>query len=140
MNNRRYSKKYTEKKCVCFNDIWSMAIKTGLKIKNRSQKFDINRPKPRHGPQKPKYKMYLSIMMFICIKQHLSYIRNSIHEKVKQHWGWVKKGVAYKKSLWIKCSFNPDIKKKKVMYWFHRIIRDERNLKKIKYFQRRFSA
>ena len=30
-------------------------------------------------------------MMVILIKQHLSNIWNSIHEKGKQHWGWVKK-------------------------------------------------
>ena len=28
-------------------------------------------------------------MMVICIKQHLTNIWSSIHEKVKQHWGWV---------------------------------------------------
>ena len=36
------------------------------------------------------YEMCLGIKMVICIKQHLSNIGNSIHEKVKQHWGWVK--------------------------------------------------
>ena len=34
--------------------------------------------------------------MVIHIKQHLSVIWSSIHEKVKQHWGWVEKSVAYK--------------------------------------------
>ena len=29
----------------------------------------------------------------MCTKQHLSSIWNSIHEKVKQHWGWVGKKV-----------------------------------------------
>ena len=38
-----------------------------------------------------KYKMCLSIMMVICIKQHLRNIWSSNDEKVKQHWGWVKK-------------------------------------------------
>ena len=38
-------------------------------------------------------------MMLICIKQHLSNIWTSIHEKVKQHWGWVEKSVAYKKTV-----------------------------------------
>ena len=37
--------------------------------------------------------------MFICIKQHLSNIWSQIHEKIKQHWGWVEKSVAYKKSV-----------------------------------------
>ena len=41
------------------------------------------------------------MMMLICINQHLSNFGASIHEKVKQHWGWVeKKSVAYKKSVW----------------------------------------
>ena len=34
----------------------------------------------------------------ICIKQHLINIWSSIHEKVKQHWGWVEKSVACKKA------------------------------------------
>ena len=38
-----------------------------------------------------KYKMCLSIMMVICIKQHLSNIWSSIYENLKQHWGWVEK-------------------------------------------------
>ena len=29
--------------------------------------------------------------MVICIKQHLSNIWSYIHEKLKQHWGWVRK-------------------------------------------------
>ena len=37
-------------------------------------------------------------MMAICIKQHLSNIWSSTHEKAKQYQGWVEKNVAYKKS------------------------------------------
>ena len=36
-------------------------------------------------------------MILISTKQHLSNILSSIHEKVRQHWGWVKK-----KALFIK--------------------------------------
>ena len=36
--------------------------------------------------------------MITCIKQHLSNIWTSIHAKIKQHWGWVEKSVASKKS------------------------------------------
>ena len=43
-------------------------------MKSRSQIYDINRLRPRHGHKYTEYKMYLSIMMFICIKQHLSNI------------------------------------------------------------------
>ena len=48
-------------------------------------RYDINRPRPRHGQKYTKYKMV------ICIKQHLSNNWSSIHEKIKQHWGWVEK-------------------------------------------------
>ena len=47
------------------------------------------------------YKKLLSMMMVTCIKQHLSDIWSSIHEKVKQHWGWVEKSVAYEKNAYI---------------------------------------
>ena len=56
-----------------------------LKMKNRSNRYDINRPRPRHGHKYTKYKMCLYIMIVICIKQHLSNIGSSIHEKIKQH-------------------------------------------------------
>ena len=49
-------------------------------MKNRSQRYDINRPSPRHGHKYTKYKMCLSLMMVIYIKQHLSNILSSIHE------------------------------------------------------------
>ena len=56
-------------------------------MKNSSQRYHINRPRPRHGHRYIKYKMSLRIMIVICIKQHLSNIWSSVHEKVKQHWG-----------------------------------------------------
>ena len=62
-----------------------------LKIKNRSQRYDINRPRSRHGHKYAKYKICLSITMVICIKLYLSNIWSSIHEKVKEHWGWVQR-------------------------------------------------
>ena len=33
------------------------------------------------------------MMVVICTKQHQSNIWSSVHEKVKQHWGWVEKKV-----------------------------------------------
>ena len=51
---------------------------------NRLHRYNINIPWPRHGH---KYGMSLSIIMVICIKQRLSNILYSIHEKVKQRWG-----------------------------------------------------
>ena len=40
-------------------------------------------------------------MMLTCIKQHLSNIWSSIHEKVKQHWGWVEKKCCLIKSVYL---------------------------------------
>ena len=70
-----------------------------MKMKNRSYRHDINRPRSRHGHKYNKYKKRLSMMMLLCVKQHLSNIWSSIHEKVKQHRDWVEKSVAYKKSV-----------------------------------------
>ena len=36
--------------------------------------YNINRPRPRHGHKYTKCKIYLCIMMVVCIKQHLSNI------------------------------------------------------------------
>ena len=36
-----------------------------------------------------------------CNKQHLRSIWSLFGEKVRQHWGWVKKSVAYKKRMYI---------------------------------------
>ena len=51
-----------------------MTIKMRLKMKDRSHKYDINRPRPSHGHKYTIYKMCLSIIMAIYIKQHLSNI------------------------------------------------------------------
>ena len=101
-----------------------------LKMKNRSSRYDINRPRRWHGHKYTKYKICLDIMMVISIRQHLCYIWSLIHEKVKQHWprryrtswmpserlmfvqftsciyggGWFKKSVGYKKSVYIQLS------------------------------------
>ena len=71
-----------------------------LKMKSRSQKYDMNRPRSRHRHNYTKYEMCLSTTMAICIKQHLSNTWSSIHEKGKQYYGWAekKKSVAYKKA------------------------------------------
>ena len=69
------------------------------KKKSRSHKYDINIPRPRHGYEYTKYKMCLNMIMVLSIKQCLSKIWSSIHEKVKQHWSWDEKCVAYKKCV-----------------------------------------
>ena len=45
-----------------------------MKKKNRSHRYDINRPTPRHGLKYIKSKTCQGMMVLICIKQHLSNI------------------------------------------------------------------
>ena len=45
-----------------------------MRMKSRSHRCDIKRPRPRHGYKYSKYKKCLTLMMLICIKQHLSNI------------------------------------------------------------------
>ena len=41
-NNMNITKKYRKNKCVCFNEvIWLMTTKMRLKMKGRSQRYDI---------------------------------------------------------------------------------------------------
>ena len=41
-----------------------------MKMKNRSHRYDINRPRSRHEHKYGKYEG-LNMMMLLCIKQHL---------------------------------------------------------------------
>ena len=90
-----------ENKYVSVNEIiWLIVTKMRLKKKNRSHKYDICRTNSRYGYKYAKNKMCLSIMTVIYIKQYLSNIWSSIHEKIKQHWGWAgKKAFLYKKAF-----------------------------------------
>ena len=75
-----------------------------MKMKSESHRYDINRPMSRHGRKYSKHNKCLARMMLICIKQNLS----SVYEKIKQHWGWVEKSVAYKRSVYfffVTCKF-----------------------------------
>ena len=76
-------------------------MKIRLKIKNRLQRYYINWPKPYHVHKYTKYRMCLTAIMIICIKQYLSQIWSLFREIVKQHWGWVEKSVAYIKKVYI---------------------------------------
>ena len=58
----------------------ALVLMARLKMKNRSQIYDINRTRLRHGHKYTKYTTYLSLIMVMCIKQHLSNIWNSVHE------------------------------------------------------------
>ena len=79
-NNRRYSKNCTDSKYVCLNEvIWLVTMKMRLKMKNRLHRYDINGPRPGLRDKYTKYKISLTTMMVICVKQHLSNIWISIH-------------------------------------------------------------
>ena len=77
-----------------------MKKKMKMKKKTTTRRHGISKPKSRHGHKYSKYKKCLNMMMLICIKQRLSSIWSSIHKKVKQHWSWVEKRVADKKSVY----------------------------------------
>ena len=64
-------------------------MKMKMKKKNRPHRYDINRPRSRHVHKYSKYETCLSMIMIVCIKQHLSNIWSLTYEKVKQHWGRV---------------------------------------------------
>ena len=45
-----------------------------MKLKNRSHRYDINRPRSGHEHKYSKYKKGLIMLKLICTKQHLSNI------------------------------------------------------------------
>ena len=55
-----------------------------MEMKDRLHIYDINTLRSRHGHTYNKYKKLVSMVMRTCIKQHLSNIWSSIHEKVNQ--------------------------------------------------------
>ena len=67
------------------------------KMKNRSHRYDMNRPWPKHGHKYTKYKDCPNIMMPTCIKQQLRNMWSSILEKLSSTEAEMKKSVAYKK-------------------------------------------
>ena len=73
-------------------------MKLKMKTKTRLHGYDKNRPKSRHGDKYSKYRRCLSIVMLICIKQHLSNIWSSIIKKLSNTEDELKKNVAYKKT------------------------------------------
>ena len=71
-----------------------------MKMKNRSHRQNIDRPTSRHGHKYRKYKKCLSMTTLIYIKQHLSNIWSSIHEReLSNAEPEVKESFAYKKRV-----------------------------------------
>ena len=59
-----------------------MTMKMRLEMKNRSHRWGINRPRSRHGHKHNIYKLCLSMIMVIYIKQYLKNIQSSVLEKL----------------------------------------------------------
>ena len=56
-------------KFVCIHKIIRLIImKMKMKLKNRSHRYDINRPRSRHGRRYSKYIKCITMMMLIFIK------------------------------------------------------------------------
>ena len=49
-------------------------MKMKMRKKNISHRYDINRPRSRHGHKYSKYNTCLSMIMMTCMKQKLSNI------------------------------------------------------------------
>ena len=74
-NDWTYPKNKQKNKCVCIHEVIRLIIlKMKMKKKNRSHRYDIKKPRSRHGHKYSKYKTCLGMIMIICIKQHLSNI------------------------------------------------------------------
>ena len=63
-----------KKKRACLYSYDLIIMKLKMTMKNRLHRYDLNRPRSRHGHKYNKYKKCLSMMMLLCIKQLLSSI------------------------------------------------------------------
>ena len=70
-----------KKKCLC---LWYYTI-------NHNENEDKNISHDNRYDTNTISVLAVSMMVLICIKQHLSNIWSSIDEKVQQHWRWVEK-------------------------------------------------
>ena len=52
-------------------------MKIKMKMKNRSHRYDINRPTPRYAQKYRKYKKCLSMMMLRCLAQFIKKLSNT---------------------------------------------------------------
>ena len=59
-------------------------MKMNMKMKNRSHRYNINRPVSRHGHKYIKYKKRLSMMMLTCVRQRLSNILSNTEAELKK--------------------------------------------------------
>ena len=65
-NNRTYSENISKRTSASIF-IRLIIIKMKMKMKNRSDRYEINRPRSRHGHKYSKYKKCLSMMTLIYV-------------------------------------------------------------------------
>ena len=96
-SNGTYSKIKQKNKCDCIHGIIRLILmKMKTEMKNWWRRYDISRPKPRYS----KYKKCLNMMLLVCIKQHLSNLKqNSWKREVTLRVGW-KNALLIKKSVY----------------------------------------
>ena len=68
-------------------------------MKNRSLRYDINRPSLRHGHEYTKHKMCLGIIMIIYIKQHLGNFKAQFIKKLTNNDAELEKKACIRKCL-----------------------------------------
>ena len=102
-NNWTYSEKYTREQMCLYS--WDRTINHNENEdeneKNKSHRYDINRPRSSHGHKYSKYKKRLTMIMFICIKQHISN-EAEFMEKLTNTEAELKKTLLIKKNVYFK--------------------------------------
>ena len=89
-------------KCVCIHEIKGLiTTKMKMNVKNRSHRYDINRPRSRHRHKYSKYKKLHSIL---CVKQHLSNLKLSSWESKATVGLNLKKALLLKKAYVLRTS------------------------------------
>ena len=79
-----------------------MTMKMRLKMKNRSQIYDINRPRPRHGHKYTKYKMCISIISNTLATFEAQFMKKLSNTEAELK----KKALLIKISVYVKKCFN----------------------------------
>ena len=82
-----------------------------MKVKH---KCDINIKGSRHGHKFSKYKICLSLMMTLCVKQQLNKVWSTIMKTLRKAEAELKTRVAYKKACRFKKKWNISLKDPKM--------------------------
>ena len=70
-----------------------------MKMKNTSDKYNVNRATLRHGHKYSKYKMCLSLMMIICVNQHYATFEAQLMRRSTNTEAELKKALRIKKRV-----------------------------------------